>query len=308
MNNILFVLINLMVFSSSINHDKNNSEISGTNGNPDSSQIHFQQFIPQMDPALSENSGLIFYDNLLWTFNDSGGENKIYGFDFSGNIKKEIELTGAFNVDWEEIAQDEKHIFIGDFGNNNGTRKNLKIYRISKKDIDQNPKQEIDWEVIQFDYANQENFGYPPLTTPFDCEAMVQLNDTLFLFTKDWEKLSTKVYKIPRNAGYFKLNPIDSFDVKGLITGADISPDKKKLALIGYNNFKPLLWIFSEISADNIFGGPKQYFEFDSLQYAQTEGICFLGNDTLLVSCEQTSVFDHQVFLIDLKNQNKNPK
>ncbi|MDO8952808.1 MAG: hypothetical protein Q7U86_09300 [Draconibacterium sp.] len=74
------------------------------------------------------------------------------------------------------------------------------------------------------------------------------------------------------------------------------------------NNFKPLLWIFSEISADNIFGGPKQYFEFDSLQYAQTEGICFLGNDTLLVSCEQTSVFDHQVFLIDLKNQNKNQK
>jgi hypothetical protein len=297
-----------MVFISCNNHDKNNSEISGTNGNAESSQIHFQQFIPQMDPALSENSGLIFYDNLLWTFNDSGGENKIYGFDFSGNIKKEIELTDAFNVDWEEIAQDEKHIFIGDFGNNNGTRKNLKIYRISKKDINQNPKQEIDWEVIQFDYANQENFGYPPLTTPFDCEAMAQLNDTLFLFSKDWEKLSTKVYKIPRNAGYFKLNPIDSFDVKGLITGADISPDKKKLALIGYNNFKPLLWIFSEISADNIFGGSKQYFEFDSLQYAQTEGICFLGNDTLLVSCEQTSVFDHQVFLIDLKNQNKNPK
>ncbi len=305
MNNILFVLIHLMVFISCKNQDNNNSEISVTKESNGSSQIHFQQFIPQMDPALDENSGLIFYDNLLWTFNDSGGENKIFGVDFSGNIKKEIELTGAVNIDWEEIAQDETHIYIGDFGNNNGSRKNLKIYRISKKDINQNPKQEIYWEIIQFEYANQEKFGYPPLTTPFDCEAMTELNDTLFLFSKDWEKLTTTVYKIPKNEGFFKVNPVDSFEVKGLITGADISPDKKKLALIGYNNFKPLLWIFSEVSPKNIFGGANHYFEFDSLQYAQTEGICFLGNDTLLVSCEQTPVFDHQVFLIDLKNQKK---
>jgi hypothetical protein len=305
MNNILLVLIQLMVFISCNNQDKNNSEISESIENPLSSQIHFQQFIPQMDPSLNENSGLIFYNNLIWTFNDSGGENKIFGIDLSGNIKKEIELSGAVNVDWEDIAQDKIYIYVGDFGNNNGARKNLKIYRINKKDIDQNPKQEIDWEIIQFEYANQKSFGYPPLTTPFDCEAIAELNDTLFLFSKDWEKLKTTVYKIPKNEGYFKINPVDSFDVNGLITGADISPDRKKLALIGYNNFKPLLWIFTEISPQNIFGGANHYFEFDSLQYAQTEGICFLGNDTLLVSCEQTPAFDHQVFLIDLKNQNK---
>jgi hypothetical protein len=305
MNNILLALVYLMVFISCHNHDKNNSEKSVTIGSAKSSQIQFQQFIPQMDPVLNENSGLIFYDNLLWTFNDSGGENKIYGVDFSGNIKKEIELTGAVNIDWEEITQDEMHIYIGDFGNNNGARKNLKIYRINKNDINQNPKQEIDWELIQFEYANQKNFGYPPLTTPFDCEAMAELNDTLFLFSKDWEKLTTTVYKVLKNAGFFKLNPVDSFNVQGVITGADISPDKKKLALIGYNNFKPLLWVFSEISAGNIFGKENQFFEFDSLQYAQTEGICFLGNDSLLISCEQTSAFDHQVLLIDLKNQDK---
>ena len=297
------MLIYLMVFISCHNHNKNNSRKSVTFESSVSSQIQFQQFIPQMDPVLSENSGLIFYDNLLWTFNDSGGESKIYGIDFSGIIKKEIKLTGTVNVDWEEIAQDETHIYIGDFGNNNGARKNLKIYRLNKKDITQNSQQEIGWEIIQFDYVNQKNFGYPPLTTPFDCEAMAELNDTLLLFSKDWEKLTTTVYKIPKHEGNFKLNPVDSFDVMGLITGADISPDKKKLALIGYNNFKPLLWIFSEISVENIFGNTNYYFEFDSLRYAQTEGICFLGNDTLLISCEQTSAFDHQVFIIDLKNQ-----
>lgn len=305
MNNILFALIHLMVFISCHSYDKNNSKISKTSGSRLSSQIHFQKFIPLMDPALDENSGLILHDDLFWTFNDSGGESKIFGFDFSGNIKKVIELTGAVNIDWEEIAQDETHIYIGDFGNNNGERKNLKIYRINKKDIDLNPKQEIDWEIIQFEYANQEKFGYPPLSTPFDCEAMAELNDTLLLFTKDWEKLTTTVYKIPKNAEYFKPNPVDSFDIKGVITGADISPDRKKLALIGYNNFKPILWIFYEISAGNIFGSKNQFFEFDSLQYAQTEGICFLGNDTLLISCEQTRNFNQQVFLIDLKNQNK---
>lgn len=306
MNNILILLINLIVLISCRYTDKKGISQSETDGIRLSPQIHFQQFIPQMDSELNENSGLIFYNNLLWTFNDSGGENKIYGFGFSGKIEKEIRVNGAENMDWEEIAQDETHIYIGDFGNNNGARKNLKIYRINKKDINQDAKQEIASEVIRFDYANQQRFGYAPLTTPFDCEAMVEFNDTLLLFTKDWEKLTTTVYKIPKNEGYYQLHPVDSFDVKGVITGADISPDKQKLALIGYHNFKPLLWIFSEIRAGNIFGTTNQYFEFDSLMYAQTEGICFLGNDSLLISCEQTPAFNHQVFVIDLKNPNKN--
>ena len=86
MNNILFALIHLMVFISCQNDNKNNSEISETIVSPESLQIHLQKFIPQIDPALNENSGLIFYDNLIWTLNDSGGENKIFGIDFSGKI------------------------------------------------------------------------------------------------------------------------------------------------------------------------------------------------------------------------------
>lgn len=308
MNNILFLIINLVVLISCQNSDTNSFRQSGKSESQISSPIHFQRFITEMDSNLDENSGLIFWDNLLWTFNDSGGENKIYGFDFKGNIKKEIELTGALNIDWEEIAQDETHIYIGDFGNNNGFRRNLKIYLINKNDIKPEAKQEIKWEAIDFEYANQEQFGYPPLTTPFDCEAMVVLNDTIILFTKDWEKNSTTVFRIPKTQEKGKLIPAETFDTKGVITGADISEDRKKLALTGYNNFKPLLWVFSDIGPGNIFGRESYYFDFDSLQYAQTEGICFLGNDTLLISCEQNQVFNHQVFLIDLKNQYKTVK
>jgi hypothetical protein len=42
------------------------------------------------------------------------------------------------------------------------------------------------------------------------------------------------------------------------------------------------------------------YLELDGIFGAQTEGICFKGNDTLFISCEKTKTFNPQVFLIDL--------
>ena len=67
-----------------------------------------------------------YYDrDLFWGFNDSGGKNILYAFDRSGKIKMEIEIVNAGNDDWESITQDAKHIYIGDFGNNNGNRNNF---------------------------------------------------------------------------------------------------------------------------------------------------------------------------------------
>ena len=43
-----------------------------------------------------------------------------------------IKIDNAKNDDWEELAEDDEFIYIGDFGNNNGKRKNLCIYIIRK--------------------------------------------------------------------------------------------------------------------------------------------------------------------------------
>lgn len=259
-----------------------------------------ESFITELPDELVESSALIYYNGLLWTINDSGGENKLYGFDFSGNIKKEITVKNAENDDWEEITQDEKYIYIGDFGNNNGIRKNLRIYKVKKKNLDAKDN-EVKAEVIEFVYANQKNFHFTMNETPFDCEAMVEWNNQLYLFTKDWEKQTTTIYKILNKEGKYNLFPGETFNVNGLVTGASLSPDKKSLVLLGYRDFVPFLWLFSNYKDDHFFSGEKSFILMDSITDAQTEGVCYLNNNILLISCEQASSFPQQVFLVNTK-------
>ncbi len=261
--------------------------------------INPQSFVAEIPSEAEESSGLILYNNLLWTFNDSGGENKLFGLNFSGEIVREITIENAMNTDWEDIAQDDQHIYIGDFGNNNGVRKDLKIYQIKKNDM--NSGNIVTANEIDFSYAEQKDFSFRPLNTPFDCEAITNYKDKLTIFTKNWVDETTAVYQIPKIEGEYALSFTDTFNVNGLVTGADISPDEKTLALVGYKDFKPIVWLFSDITEQDFFGGKETYMKLDEIFSAQTEGICFKGNDTLLISCERTTTFVQQIFYIDLK-------
>ncbi|NQU53421.1 MAG: hypothetical protein HQ522_12880 [Bacteroidetes bacterium] len=302
MNKLLFSVSVLLILISCTTQNKKDKDKLNSIKTATLEKLDLHPFILQLPNELNENSGIIFYKNLLWTFNDSGGENKIYGCNLSGEIKIEIEIKDAKNIDWEDIAQDKKYIYIGDFGNNSGARDNQIIYRINKKDISQKREQKVDSEEIQFDFKNQKIFDFPERNTPFDCEAMIELNGKLYIFTKDRSDLTTTIYQIPKKKGEYNIKPLEKFDIKGLITGADISPDKKKLALIGYNTYQPFLWLFSGFTSDKFFSGEKAFFELNSINNAQTEGICFLNNDSILISCERNLYFNEQVFLIGLKN------
>lgn len=261
-------------------------------------QVIPEPFIQKLPSELNENSGLIFFDGLLWTFNDSGGKNLVYGFDLNGEIQKTVEIENAENVDWEEIAQDEKHVYIGDFGNNNGNRKDLKIYKIDKDDLTKKGDK-VEAEIIEIEYANQKDFAFGMQVTEFDCEAMAELDDHLYLFSKDWKNQYTTVYKVPKKKGKYNIEPLEKFNINGLVTGADFSPDKTRLAIVGYRDYTPFLWVFSGYENDQFFTGEKSFIQMDSIHNAQTEGICFLNNDILLISCEETNAFQQQVFLFN---------
>ncbi len=296
---ISFLFVLLILFSCK-NQDAANSEKPEDSGTTTRVQVFPEVYIAQLPDDLLESSGLMYYDNLLWSFNDSGGKSEIYGFNRKGEIVKKVKINHADNDDWEDIAQDGDFIYIGDFGNNNGSRKSLQIYRIRKRDLNDEPMQSVDAEKISFTYADQTKFNYSPQSTPYDCEALVEFSNSLYLFTKNWQTEKTTVYNVAKNPGEYELAPVDSFNVEGLITGADISPGKKRLAMVGYSNFQPIIRLFSGISENSFFNGDKIFMNLESLPGAQTEGICFLGNDTLLVSCERTFNFAQQVFCIDL--------
>lgn len=265
----------------------------------DASHSIIERYIPVIDSQLMENSGLVYWDKLLWTFNDSGGKNEIYAISSKdGKIQRTIEISNASNVDWEDIAQNDEYLFVAETGNNFGHRKDLKIYRIKKSDITDEPEQLVSAEIINFNFADQEVFGNIFKRTAYDCEALSELNDTLYVFTKDWLNLKTKLYAMPNEPGDYNLMPIDSFDTKGLVTGVDIN-DKGEIALLGYVDFKSFVWLFNK--SDSTFFDDPKFIDLGFMYDAQTEGVCYLPNGDLLISCERTPDFAEQIFIIKKK-------
>lgn len=241
----------------------------------------------KLSDSLKETSGLIYFDQLLWTHNDDHDTN-IYGLDSSGKIKKKIALNGVVNQDWEEIAQDSTYIYIGDFGNNaSGNRTDLKILKIGKKSfLEENPK----IETILFSYSDQTDFSpSKPNKTDFDCEAFIVSKDSIYLFTKQWKSSMTAIYVLPNKPGtqIAKLKSI--LDTKGLATGATYVEDKKLIVLCGYTKVgKPFLYLLYDFKNDDFLSGNKRRIDL-KLSFHQIEGITtndglhyFLTNEELV--------------------------
>ncbi len=300
-NKVTTLLLLILIYSCTPSNRKaNDQELDPETQEP---AVKVESFIPNLPDDLLEISGLLKYSDLFWGFNDSGGSPELYGFNTSGEIEKIVKVDNAINSDWESIAQDDQYIYIGDFGNNSGARQDLKILKISKEDVGDSEEREVNAETIEFSYATQTQFGYPGKSTPYDCEAMIEFGGSLYIFSKNWAEGTTSTYKVPKESGKYVLNPLDTFNVKGLVTGADISADSTKLALLGYENYHAFIWLFSGFSDDNFLQGKAEFIPLPDLKDAQTEGICFSGNDTLLISCEETKAFKQQVFLVDFKNK-----
>lgn len=130
---------------------------------------------------VQENSGLLFINNKIVTHNDSGGEAKLYEIDnVSGLITRTIPITNATNVDWEDITEDDTHIYIGNIWNNNGTRTDLTIYKVLKSDyLNSNS---VTAEIITFSYEDQSDFTSKPNNNNFDAEAISIYQNNIVIF------------------------------------------------------------------------------------------------------------------------------
>jgi hypothetical protein len=228
-------------------------------------------FTVKLSDSLIRTSGLISFDNLLWTHNDHF-DSTFYGLDLKGEIKKKTNFTKLKTNDWEDIAQDSSYIYIGDFGNNNlGNRKDLRILRIEKKSFyTTNPV--ID--TITFSYPNQTDFSVKKAnTTDFDCEAFVVLRDSIFLFNKQWTSQKSNVYSLPKTPGKYSAHFKETIDVEGLITGATALPTKKGVVLCGYSKLlQPFLILLYDYKNDDFGSGNRHKIKI-GLPFHQIEAI-----------------------------------
>ncbi|MBN2173718.1 MAG: hypothetical protein JW731_06285 [Bacteroidales bacterium] len=250
---------------------------------------------------VEETSGVIYFENALWTFNDSGGKPELYKIDrTNGKISGEIKINNATNVDWEDIDQDEQFIYIGDFGNNRGNRQDLKIYKIDKKKLTGKDKQSVDAEVIQFNYTDQADFEIQNRKHNFDCESLITFGDSLIVFTKNWNNGKTRMYKLPKDTGQFSISPVETFNADGLVTGADYNQEAGTLALIGYKNFIPFIYVIQNFDG-NGFGNNAIYrINLLKMKDSQTEGIYWKSNDEVLISTESSGDWQPSAYILNI--------
>lgn len=259
--------------------------------------------------SLKEVSGMVYnQDNSFWVIQDSGNANEIYKVESSGKIVHTLQINNQTNNDWEELTSDkEGNLYIGDFGNNKNTRKNLQILKIKQSDLDKS--QTTASEVIQFSYPEQIDF--PPAKTEllYDSEAFILYEDNFYIFTKNRSKGfdgTSLIYKVPNSAGNHKATLVDTFKTCGkysscAITAAAISPDQKTIVLLSHSQ----IWTLNNFSTQNFFN--KNELKAHSLHHdSQKESVSFSDNNTLYIADEFKKGIGGKVYKVDLKNLSKN--
>ncbi|MDX1908141.1 MAG: T9SS type A sorting domain-containing protein [Bacteroidia bacterium] len=242
--------------------------------------------------TLPESSGLTTLNGgqTWWTHNDGGNGAFLYELDTNCQVIRTLTLQDAPNKDWEDLTHDDQgRLYIGDFGNNENDRTNLRIFIVPNPDSLAGDS--VVPGKITFQYADQP--GFPPAADRlhYDMEAMVWLQDTLHLFSKNrTQPFSgyTRHYKLPAIPGDYSISPSDSFltgtgsNLQYWITGAALSPEGRILALMSSDR----LWTFTGYSGSAFFKGQVQAWTLSG-SYTQKEAVAFQDSVTLAFTDEK---------------------
>lgn len=253
---------------------------------------------------LSSSSGLCFVNGKCFTFNDSGNTPDLFQIDTAtGTILQTIHINNYPNIDWEDITADKNYIYIGDFGNNKGIRTNLRVLKIPISSIPNHQLNvAVNADAINFKYTDQNSFMKNEKNN-FDCEAMVSIDSSLYLFTKNRGDENTRLYTLSKAPGNYNISPITTYNSKGKITGADYCANTKQLVLIGYEDKKlnSFLLFFTNFNGRNLnTSNASRVTIGNSFNKWQTEGICYVTPTHLLISCETTKHQNAALFATNL--------
>lgn len=272
---------------------------------------------------INEMSGIVKSrrrDNLFWVHNDSGDTARIFALDSEGRsvlptyskftnygderIEGKEQWQGfpvlyAQANDWEDIAIDDKYIYIADTGNNVNDRRDLTIYLVSEIDPTASTRSAV-IKALPVAYPEQKEF--PPDEKNFDSESIFVDEGKVYLITKHrgggftglgWAeganlyRLDTAFTDKPN-----MLTRIDSHAALTAATGADLSPDGRTLAVISYTD----LYLFRDPVDDKWFSeGQTRRFPLDKGVFRQVEAIAWENDDSLVIGNEQGDLFRIQV-------------
>jgi len=251
--------------------------------------------IKTLDSEVIETSGLADVDGTIWTMNDSGGEAALYALDDKGMVMHKTVVLNTLNADWEDLAVDEDFMYVADVGNNFAGRDTLSVLMIKRDQLFSGGGVSV-YGKISFVLAEEVQKNSTGWSSA-DCEALVAWGDSLFLFTKDWVNYTSAVYSLPKQPGLYVIEPQYRFSPGALITGADIAANENRVVLVGYMNYHPVLCSYNFVTspAQPVCASPLYLYPLKTGR--QVEGICFTGDNKLLISAEG-SLFRPSLFRI----------
>lgn len=230
---------------------------------------------------------LVKGSRLIWMINDGGNKKHLYGLNAKGEIKLAIPID-AKNNDWEDLTSDpEGNLYIGDFGNNDNFRKNLKILKVDKTSLQTDTKAEV--IKTKFYYPEQTKFPPKKKDRYFDAESFFYFNGYFYIFTRsrvhdDFGK--TTLYRVPAQKGEFEAIKIGSYDncntLECSITSATINASGTEVLLLTHQN----ILRFTGFENDNFLSVEPEILAFEHL--SQKEGICYKSDREVYITDERT--------------------
>lgn len=239
-----------------------------------------------------------------WTHPDSGGGNWLYAVDAQGKLVARTRVSGGHNVDWEDITADGAgHLWLGDIGNNESNRRDLRVYRLTEpKPREVGDRLAVDY-ALDFYYPEQDRFGDRLLD--FDSEALFWWADQLWLLTKHRSDDRTRLYRFPSveppaDGGELALEQIASYDLgpfitgerkrwSGQVTAAEVAPSGAHWAMLSYEAVFVFAVPDSGEGAD-LFDELTTRIALDGEYSGQTEALSWDG-EVLVVVNEDGHVF-----------------
>ena len=198
------------------------------------------------DRRVKESSGLAASrraPGLFWTHNDSGDGPFVYAFDRTGRSRGAWRVEGAQALDWEDMAagpgpsQGQSYLYAGDIGDNGRKREFVVVYRFPEPDV--SATQEPPNEARPTQPSEAIRLKYPDGAHNAEALAVHPTTGDIYVITK--ANPEAGVYKLAAPVDPKVVNTLTKVatlrgpDFFGtLVTGADISPDGRRVALCDY--------------------------------------------------------------------------
>ncbi len=189
------------------------------------------------NPQITELSGLAAsrrYPGFLYAHNDSGDTARVFLINQRGETVATITLKNAYARDWEDIAVGADGVYVGDIGDNLGLRDAVQVYRFAEPDLDAG-KLDQNLEVK----SQVSAFRFPG--APRDAETlMIAPGGKVLILSKGkgGSPLFGADFKSKKTRDLKQVGAKIEFGSVGiftrLATGADFSPDGRKLVVTTY--------------------------------------------------------------------------